>query len=316
MKRGKNFTFTILSLIKEGLNPAQISRQLGLSKQALNPYITTLKELGCIKKLGYGTWAYLRDFNQKEVKTSAVIGHIGGGGSLTQDHVRGHGFLFKIKVKPNIRGWDNREAVFNKIGIKFKDYLVGGIKRGQIIDYKGYKVGITDGSVILNLPESFIAERATRCKRDAIYRAIQLIKGIEGLLGVDLMINRQYMFKVSRQHYALIKNALAQQYDSEDNKLHVYAGQGLWLLIDNSFNLHELETVHPNSADRDNLVVQNFFNSLKDNPTTPKEILLNLNESQENIKRLSAQGLQMTQVLEQINTNIIKLMGHTFRDGS
>jgi len=66
---------------------------------------------------------------------------------------------------------------------------------------------------------------------------------------------------------------LARQYDREGNKLFCYTEQGLWFIIDNSYNLHEAETVHPNTALTDNEKVQDWFNGLKETPITPKQIL-------------------------------------------
>jgi len=78
---------------------------------------------------------------------------------------------------------------------------------------------------------------------------------------------------VSRQHYALIKNSLAKQYDKEGKKLFCYTKDGLWFIIDNSYNLHEAETIHPNTALTDNEKIQNWFNGLKETPITPEQIL-------------------------------------------
>lgn len=67
----KNFYFTLFQGLKEGLNPAQIGRQHGISKQALQWYLSTLKRGGYIKKRGYGTWEILKEFkgrSKREVK--------------------------------------------------------------------------------------------------------------------------------------------------------------------------------------------------------------------------------------------------------
>lgn len=279
-----NFYLSVLERIKKGQSPAMISKELGITKQTLNHYLATLKQQGCIVKIGYGVWEFIKNLEVKEVKKPIGIGQTDRGGYI-QDHVRGHGFLFKIQVMRGLRNWDKREAILSKLDIDFKDYLIGGIKRGQIIDYKGYKIRLTDKSIIIHLPESFIKERATTCRRDAVYRLLVILKGLENTLKADFKINGKYFFKVSRQHYALIKNALAQQYDAENKKLYCYSGKGLWLLIDNSFNLHETETVHPETADIDNLRVQNFFNGLKETPGfTPQFVTNALGQQAKNLE--------------------------------
>ena len=72
-------------------------------------------------------------------------------------------------------------------------------------------------------------------------------------------------FSVCRQHYSLVKNAIAKDYLNRKDKLHVWDKDGkLWLLIDNSFNLEELENVHTKTSKDDNKIVQDDFNSLKE----------------------------------------------------
>ena len=303
--RSKKFYLTVLDQIKAGNYPAQICKDLDISKQKLNYYLSTLKRLGTIRKIGYGTWEYLKDLDLKEVKKSVVIGK--DSSLLKQDTVRGHGFLFKFKIKDNLLNWNKREEIFIKNNIKFDPYYVGGIKRGQRIIFRNRKVALTDRSIIINFPESYIAETSIRAKKDAIYNAISLINGLENFLKADFKINKKYMFKVSRQHYALIKNSLAKQYDKEGKKLECYTHKGLWLIIDNSYNLHELETLHKDTADTDNTKVQNFFHSLKENPITSKEILDMNNEIKSMLKESSENQIQLGQVLKQMEKNIIHL---------
>lgn len=50
------FYFSIFSDIKQGLNPKQISKKYGKSKQNISHYISVLKKNGLIRKIGYGTW--------------------------------------------------------------------------------------------------------------------------------------------------------------------------------------------------------------------------------------------------------------------
>lgn len=64
----KEFLFNLISLIKKDLNPSQIAKKLDISKQKLNYYIKELKNLGLIKKIGYGVW----EVNNEEVKKSSL----------------------------------------------------------------------------------------------------------------------------------------------------------------------------------------------------------------------------------------------------
>ena len=85
----------------------------------------------------------------------------------------------------------------------------------------------------------------------------------------------QYHIKCDKQHYGLVRNELAKQYDREGRRLRVADKDGYWLRIDDSFmraktgekvNFEELETEQSKRAsfDMDDTVVP-FFNALRGN---------------------------------------------------
>ena len=279
--QSKNFYLSIVQQISQGTNPSQICKKLNITKQNLQYYLTKLKQGGVIRKLGYGSWVIADDkfLVKKEVKNHLRVAMDNPRQSslylFEQDNVRAHAFVFTLKIPDGLRNWTNknREFFLAKRDIQFSNLTTFG--GGQRIFYKGRKVWLTNRSVILYEKSSYLAETATDAKSHAIYNFISLIKSLERLLHADFTerAGRQYSFKVSRQHYALIKNALAKQYDAEGKKLNIYSDKGLWFVIDNSFNLHEAETVHQETADTDNLKIQNFFNSLKEQPLTTGFIL-------------------------------------------
>ena len=288
--QSKSFYLNIVQQISQGVNPPQVCLNLKVTKQNLQYYLTKLKQAGVIRKLGYGTWeiadAYL-PVKKTSKKTLWVAMEKPSQSNLyffTQDSVRGHAFTFTLKIPEHLRNWtnENRELFLSKKNINFTNLTTFG--GGQRILYKGRKIWLTNKSVIIYEKSSYLADTATDAKSHAIYNFISLIKGLERLLHADFTerAGRQYSFKVSRQHYALVKNALAKQYDAEGKKLNIYSDKGLWFVIDNSFNLHEAETVHPETADTDNVKVQNFFNSLKEQPLTTGFILKVMDGIQQN----------------------------------
>jgi hypothetical protein len=61
--------------------------------------------------------------------------------------------------------------------------------------------------------------------------------------------------------------------------------RGQWFIIDNSFNLHEAETIHPGTADQDNLKVQAFFNGIKKfEGFTPEFVVNSLGQNSQNLE--------------------------------
>jgi len=305
----KNFyLYSIYSGISENKNITQVADSLGITKQNANYYVSLLKRSGFIKKIGYGVWEILRDFDKEEVKKSIGIttdkphkffSH------LKPDSVRGHGFQFVLQISDNLKGWAKREEGLQHLKIPFKTLnLLGG---GQGIELNGHKIHLTNKSIIIFAKESFIHNTARETRSMAIDYFLQIVKQLERLLKANFGLFGKYKFKVSRAHYALIKNALARQYNNKKEKLKIYNSSGLWFIIDNSFNLNEAETVHPKTAVEDNEKVQNFFNSLKQDPLTTTEIKKNFQEIQLMIRETSEKQIGLAQVMEQIGKNVIHL---------
>ena len=175
--------------------------------------------------------------------------------------MRGHAFQFKLELPNNLKNWKRREEILMNLKIPFKKInLFGG---AQSLDFHGNKIWLTNKSIIIYEKESFISELARETKSEAINHFLKIINRLERHLRANFSTHGKYRFKVTRQHYSLIRNALARQYNATGRKLEVYSDKGLWLLIDNSFNLNELETLHAKTALTDNKKIQDFFNGLK-----------------------------------------------------
>jgi len=192
--------------------------------------------------------------------------------------------MLTLRVPKGLRNWTNeiRKRFLIERELDFAPlHIAGG---GQRIVFKGRKVWLTNPSVVIFDRSSYFAATSKESKQLALYKLFALVRQLERALQADFTerAGRQYRFKVSRQHYALVKNALAEQYDAEGKKLQVRTTSGLWFVIDNSFNLHEAETVHAETADIDNQKVQDFFNSLKEYPLTTDFILHVMNGIQQN----------------------------------
>jgi len=270
-KESKNFYLTVYNQIKEGVRPSEICKEFNISKQKLNYYLSSLKRSGCIRKIGYGVWEICREFDEKKVKETTRLAKYQPV-NIKPDYVRGHAFQFKLKI-PKLRNWEKREEVLKKKGIKFKElnHLIG---KGQEITIKDKKIWLTNKSIIIFEKSSYLTKTAKDARQYAMYDLFELVRSLESTLVASFKINKKYRFKVSRQHYSLVKNALAKQYKRDGKKLQVYSEDGLWFVIDNSYNLHEAETVHPETAVDDNTKVQNFFNGLKETENYTPQIMM------------------------------------------
>ncbi len=299
----KNFYLTVYNQIKQGVRPSDICRSFSISKQKLNYYLSSLKRAGFIKKIGYGVWEISSEFDEKKVKETTRLTKYQPT-NIKPDFVRGHGFQFKLKI-PKLRNWDKRQEILKKKNIEFRE-LTHLISRGQEIIIKGKKIWLTNKSIIIFEKSSYLTKTAKDARQYAIYDLFELVRGLETTLGANFRINKKYRFKVSRQHYALVKNALAKQYERDGKKLQVYSENGLWFVIDNSYNLHEAETVHPKTAVDDNTKVQNFFNGLKATENYTPQIMLKA-------VTLNAQNLNNYAVHLKSHVKSIKLLGKGVR---
>lgn len=265
IKRSSNYNIkeslnlTIYNYIKIGLGPAQIAKKLKMKKPAIQYYINNLRANGLIEKLGYGVWIAKKDWQEVQ-KTTQVTPASCNLNLFKPDNVRGHAFMFKVKL-PALNNWNLRQEVFLKNNIDFKPlHIAGG---GQKLTFRGRKVWLTNKSIIIYEKSSYLAPTGAISRRHAINELHKLLVGLENMLKANFKIGGRYYFKVSRQHYALVKNALAKQFNEKGEKLNVYAENGLWFVIDNSYNLDEAETIHPKTALTDIKKVQNFFNGIK-----------------------------------------------------
>lgn len=308
--RRQDLKLIIFEFIKRGIRPSKICAILKMKDNALQYHLSSLKRAGLVKKVGYGVWEITGEYDPKNFKKTTRVARNNWGSKfevLKPDQVRGHAFQFKLLIPERLRNWDRREEILAKQNIKFKKltHLFGG---GESLEFRGRKIHLTNSSIIIYEKESYIADLAKDAKSSAIYHFLKLVRSLEKHFGADFSVQGEYKFKVTRQHYALVKNALAKQYDEEGKRLEVYSGNGLWFLIDNSYNLKEAETVHPKTADLDNEKVQDFFNSLKSQPLTTKEIHSNFSELRDMMKTSSQNQIMLGQVLQQMEKNVARII--------
>jgi len=274
-KSAKNEKF-LLHQLKLGLNPSRISKKYNIKKQNLNYYLRKLKEKGMIKKVGYGVWEV------KEVK----IFKQGHPKKQVKKQVRGHAFIWKIKVPKEAKGYNYLDRLTQK-KIKFK--IVGTLKFPRIV-LNNRKIWLGNKNIVIFEPFSFFSIDSINARKLAIYKLLETLKKLENKLAINL---EPYKFTPRREHYSLVKNQLAIQCNKTGEKIYISDKDGLWLCVDNSYNLNELETLGKKSLVT-NKQLQDWWNSHKKTKfeVTPEFTLKMLN------------GLAATQVMNA--ENIIK----------
>ncbi len=262
MKREKKVVLhLIVSEIKKGNSPASICEKYNIKKQTLQYYLRQLKENGIIKKQGYGIWKVL-----KEVSISSKA-------TKTKTQIRGHAFNWKVRFKYDI-DWIKRLKQNN---IKYQ--LIGAVGTTPRIILNNKKIWLTKTGLVIYEPQSFFSRSSHESKGMAVWELDKTIKALGRVLKIDL---RGYQFKTSREHYGMIKNELARQYNDKGEKLFISDDKGLWMWIDDSHGLEELETNKPTNS----RMVQEWYNDMKDHKfkVTPSFILESLDKVTKNFE--------------------------------
>jgi len=298
----------VLDALRKGVRPSDIWKNYPISERSVKYVLRKLRDVGLVKKLGYGTWEVVEG-SQRDPTRCKIVHRVASPHTppkvqkkvqnLKPDTVRGHGIVATIKVaRHRFVNWNDRDKI-----LEARDIPYTPIPQGQRISVgKIEKAWLTSKSIVFYYPRgySWFGDTAREVAGAILEDVIDHIGKVEKLLGIDtLKIRGRYHVKFSRQHYALIRNGLARYYNDPRRKLEVRDDGGLWLLIDNSFNLEELETVHPETAVTDNKFVQDFFNDQKKNPEVTASFILNsFNMTQEQLREahshlaMYAQNLQ------------------------
>lgn len=282
--KSKKLNFIIYEYIKAyGKLPEHKSSEK--SKYAY--YCRKLQEEGKIEKIGYGVWKV------KEVQKLQK----GSSENLTKD--RGHGYRFQLLL-PKIKNWDQRAEYLKKKKIAYKP-----INGGQMMKCRRHNIYLFDDKIMLTFArgKSYINADPEVNDQKAIIEFKNTISALSNKLKTDFKVQNNYMFSC---HHANINNMISKwHYDRGIKKFSIKDEFGEeWLLMDNSFNLLELETVHKETATKDmkNIVLP-LMNTLKKNPNI-------LGVLEENVGNLSQMLLKLTENSLQYSKNTTDMQNH------
>lgn len=255
----KDFYLPILSLLKKSTNLKEIQKTLSISKQDLNYYLRILKKKGLIERKGRGYY-----------EISKIIPK----DTNLPKEIRGHAFIWSVKLPKVIKNWENRIKILEKANIPFK--LIGLLKKTPRIFVEGKKVWLGEKTLVIYEPHSFYGINAIESRKYAVFSLISCLQVLESKFDINL---RPYTFKPSREHYGIIKNDLAIQCNKSGEKIHIKDDlEGEWLWIDDSLQLGELETGGTRALLR-NVQVQRWWNDQKKHnfQVTPSFLMESIN---------------------------------------
>jgi DNA-binding Lrp family transcriptional regulator len=247
MKQVKtNLNLNVLLNLLESKSISKIAKELNISKQALNYYIKTLKANGNIEKIGYGTW---------KVKSYTLKMH-------SNKKIRGHAFIWTIKLNKPI-DWTKHLSNYQLIR--------GSIPR---IIINNQKIWLGKKTITIYDNRSFYGENSIESRKYAVHGLKSVLEALESKTSINL---RPYGFKVCKEHYSMIKNELARQYNEKNEKMIIRDDiEGEWLWIDDSDGLNELETKNIVRSKQ----VQDWWNDNKrhDFKITPTFLMESINQ--------------------------------------
>lgn len=323
--------YNVLNFLYKRGNPRSISKALKISRPTATQHLEELEKKDLVTftkekgKRKYGSPFIITERGkfliEKSVgfpkKTSRVVR--AKRTTFKDDDINGHAFVFTLEIPKDLKQWNNRRKIMNERGIEFDPLTHFFNSEGEKLIINGRKIHFSNRSIIIYESSEYISKLAQQSKSRAIYHFEVFLRIFEKILGINLKhsVGRSrlgWKFRISRQHYALINNSLAKQYNVEKKKLEVYNGRGrIIYLIDNSpterytHGENHFEAIHPVTSITDIEPAQRFFKELPNSPVSPKEIKANFQETDERIKKLSEQSLQLSQVLQQMNKNLIHI---------
>jgi len=138
---------------------------------------------------------------------------------------------------------------------------------GKIIKIDSNTVRLYKNSIEVYSDKSFYGENTHKATAKSFEYWNKFFIRLENQLKCVLIKNRNQNISIVNQHYAEINNELAKECEIKGDNIKVYTTETgkLWFLIDNSFNLHEAETVGKSAKEDMEEIINPFFNDLRNN---------------------------------------------------
>jgi len=288
MKKTKRQKEILDLLIYFKVKPKDIAQRLNIDRSAVYKLIRRSKRSGL--------WDEYQKMYSKEQCTKTY-----------GNKIRLHAEEFNIKILWKGSFYDNLQ------------------KKGTQTYVKGHRVRLYRNSIEIYSSKDFcfFGLDTQDADRQSAYYWGGIFSILENDLRITLVKDRYQNIKRVKAHYSNIDSGLAENFNKNDEKLHIKGNDGkTWLLIDNSWHLNELETVHPiNSKEDMQDIIEPLINGLRDHYEQTGEIITmdkmilaisNLTGGVDDLGRVvSKQSKVITKVLEllvkmmNINENLV-----------
>jgi len=243
-------------LTKEYLSVKQIALRRKTTIQAVYKTIRILKKKGILnlpKLTGFKMGCTQPMPHQKAYK------------SFCQNLIRLHGQEFNIKILYKYPFYDQERTSNNLI---FLDNNTIRLYPHSLEIYSG---------------QSFYGSDAQEATSKSFEYWQTFFIQLANQLKIILVKDRKHNIKLVKSHYAETNNELARDSIEKQYLIKIIAKEDnkIWFEIDNSLNLHEAETIHPETSKQDMAeVIVPFFNDLRENhPLNLSQLTNVLNQS-------------------------------------
>lgn len=213
-------------LTEEKLTEQQASIRRGCSQQAINRHKQNLIRKG-----------FMTPFFSKVVKSEGCLQH--------NNQIRLHGEHFVLKPI-----WK---------GKPYKTHI------GRTIYIDGNCVKVHMNSIEVYSNVSFFGETPSIADSKSQRYWLRFFNRLQNDLRCILMKDRSQNITRVRSEYAETNNEFAKKFYKENEKVRITGEDGkIWLVFDNSFGFHEMETTHPKNSKFDmEVIMQPFVNDLR-----------------------------------------------------
>lgn len=227
-------------LTQEFLTVEQIATRRGTSKNAIYKVRKKLLSYGLI--------------NKANIATSTVVNEVEKKGGHSKQPLKNQIRLHAEQYHLNLIWCDG----------KYRELTKGGVHRFSLDDNT---IMCYRNSIEVYSNSSFFGLTPAEADSKAMNYWTRLFSKLETKLKVVLVKQGSLNITRVRAEFAETNNELAKSALKEHQKIRITGDDNkTWLIVDNSFNLSECETVHPTGSKHDmQSVVQPFFNDLRNN---------------------------------------------------
>jgi len=230
----------------------KISSARQTSKRAVYKTLEKLREKGLLTQ-------------KNQLRTKSLCGSEKSSQNLEKNYIRFHSLELNVKI------------------IKTSKFYEDLKKKSNVFSFKGDTVRLYKKSLEVYINQSFSANNVNDARTLGFNYYQLLLKKLEDKLQITLFRDGYNNVRIVKQHFSEVNNELASDMNKKKDKMSLKGVDGKeWLLVDNSHNLNELETVHSEFAERDmREIIKPFFDDLRKYPTLLSDIVLVLKELSE-----------------------------------